>query len=150
MTALKNPGPNHSIPEGLVRKHRPALLRYFQRKGFRLPDDEDATQEVLTRLVCRLGLADEVKQVDSYLFATAANVATDLRRKGRVRAAERHDAYDDALHERATDLTPETIFSGRQALAITILALKNFRSERARCSYSPGSSLCRGRRSRGG
>lgn len=71
--------------EALVCDHRLALLRYFHRKGIRSPDDEDAVQEVFIRLVRREGLAADVQRPDSYLFSTAANVATDLRCLGHIR-----------------------------------------------------------------
>jgi RNA polymerase sigma-70 factor (ECF subfamily) len=107
----------------LARKHRPALLRYFQRKGFRPPDDEDAAQEVFIRLARREGLSEQVERFDSYLFAAAANVALDLRRMGQVRAAGKHDRYDDSLHA-LREHDPEQILQGRQALDALVMALK--------------------------
>lgn len=114
---------DHQAVEALVRAHKPALLRYFRRKGFRQPDDEDAVQEVFIRLARRENLSAEVERFDSYLFATAANVATDLRRMSVVRAAALHDSYDEALHA-PRDHDPETILRGRQALDGVVAALK--------------------------
>lgn len=124
---------DHQAVESLARQHRPALLRYFQRKGFRPPDDEDAVQEVFIRLTRREGLAAEVERFDSYMFAAAAHVASDLRRRDRVRAEDRHDPYDEARHAQG-DHDPEEILRGRQALDAVILALKEL-PERTRTIF---------------
>lgn len=119
--------------DALARQHRRALLGYFRRKGFSPPDDEDAVQEVLIRLSSRKGLATQVGQMEGYLFAAAANVATDLRRRGQVRAEGRHQEYDEAQHAES-DHSPEDILQGRETLAIVVLALKEL-PERTRTIF---------------
>lgn len=121
------------VVEELAREHQPALVRYFQRKGFRPPDDEDAVQEVFVRLSRREGLASEVDRLDSYLFAVAAHVATDLRRTGRARAAGRQEVYEDAQHA-PVDIDPAEIFEGREALRAVIVALNEL-PERTRTIF---------------
>lgn len=69
----------------LARVHRPALLRYFGRKGFSPADAEDCAQEVLLRISRRGDLLNGVERADAYLFTIAANVATDLVRSERRR-----------------------------------------------------------------
>jgi RNA polymerase sigma factor (sigma-70 family) len=127
------PDADHQTVGELARKHRPALLRYFRRKGLRPPDDEDAAQEVFIRLARREGLAEQVGRFDAYLFATAANVALDLRRLGQVRAAGRHDSYDEAVHG-LSDHDPEEILQGREALDLVVVALKEL-PERTRTIF---------------
>jgi RNA polymerase sigma factor (sigma-70 family) len=124
---------DHEVVEGLVRRHRPALLRYFQRKGIRPPDDEDAVQEVFVRLARRDGLATEVASLDAYIFAAAAHVATDLHRWGASRASGRHDAYDEALHA-PPEYGPDEVLEGRQALNLVRIGLKEL-PERTRTVF---------------
>lgn len=126
-------GADRLTVEALAREHWPALLRYFQRKGFRPPDDEDAVQEVFIRLARREGLAEEVDRLDSYLFATAGHVATDLHRMGKARAAGRQDVYDESRHAPA-DLDPGEIFEGRETLRAVIVALREL-PERTRTIF---------------
>jgi RNA polymerase sigma factor (sigma-70 family) len=114
------------VVEALAREHRPALLRYFRRRGFSPPDDEDAAQEVFVRLTKYFSddatAAAKIERLDRYLFAAAANVATDLHRRSAVRAGGRHEIYDENLHAQA-DLDPEAILSGRQLSDALVLAL---------------------------
>jgi RNA polymerase sigma-70 factor (ECF subfamily) len=126
--------PDHDVVEGLAREHQPALLRYFRRKGFRRPDDEDAVQEVFIRLARREGLASEVDRLDSYLFATAGHVATDLHRRSKARGAGKQDVYEEARHAPADHDDPGEIFEGREALCVVILALKEL-PERTRVIF---------------
>ncbi|MDB5459173.1 MAG: polymerase subunit sigma-24 [Caulobacteraceae bacterium] len=126
------------VVEALAREHRPALLRYFRRRGFYPPDDEDAAQEVFVRLINYFSedevSATKIERLDRYLFASAANVATDLRRKGAARAGGRHEVYDETLHAQL-DVDPEAILSGRQSLDTLILALNEL-PERTRTIFA--------------
>ncbi|HKR88876.1 MAG TPA: sigma-70 family RNA polymerase sigma factor [Phenylobacterium sp.] len=109
--------------DALARRHRAALVRYFQRKGFTALDAEDGVQEVFERLARRDGLADRVEHFDGYLFAVAAHVATDLLRRGRARRSRLHDSYEEAVHA-PRDCSPEEVLEGREALARLVTALK--------------------------
>jgi RNA polymerase sigma factor (sigma-70 family) len=134
---MRDNEPEADIVEALAREHRPALLRYFQRRGFRPPDDEDAAQEVFVRMTSFLvgdeSVSAKIERLDRYLFAAAANVATDLRRKSAVRAGGRHETYDENLHAQA-DLDPEAVLSGRQSLDALVLALNEL-PERTRVIF---------------
>jgi len=114
---------DRQLVESLARKHMPAIRRYFRRKGFDHADCDDAAQEVFMRLAQRKGVASEVDKFESYLFATAASVAIDLRRKAVVRSAGLHDSYDDTLHAEV-GYGPEELMDGREALGIMVRALK--------------------------
>lgn len=133
----KRPSPDkltdRQVVEDLAREHRPALMRYFRRKGIRPPEDEDAVQEVFIRLARREGLASEVDRLDGYLFATAGHVATDLHRMAKVRAAGCQEVYEEALHA-PVDHDPGQIFEGREALRVVITALKEL-PERTRVIF---------------
>ncbi|MBQ1497693.1 MAG: sigma-70 family RNA polymerase sigma factor [Sphingomonas sp.] len=121
------------VVDDLARRYRSTLLRYFQRRGVAPLDAEDAVQEVFVRLSQRKALADDVHQPESYIFATAANVATDLHRRATVRANGRHELFDDVLHA-PLDLDPETICAGREALRAVVVALKEL-PERTRTIF---------------
>ena len=121
------------VVEELAREHRFALLRYFQRKGIKPPDDEDAVQEVFVRLTRRHGLSSQVGRPDNYLFAVAANVASDAHRMHKAHAVNRQDVYDEALHAPLTCDAGE-IFEGRETLWTVIVALKEL-PERTRTIF---------------
>lgn len=126
------------IVGALARKHRAALLRYFRRHGFDAPDGEDAAQEVFVRLTNYISDGEEsltkIEKLDRYLFAAAANVATDLRRMRAVRGGGRHEIYDENLHAQA-DVDPEAVLSGRQSLEALVVALNEL-PERTRVIFT--------------
>ncbi|OJY50457.1 MAG: hypothetical protein BGP17_18575 [Sphingomonas sp. 67-41] len=130
---IRNLDVDRHVVDDLARRYRSTLLRYFQRRGVAPLDAEDAVQEVFVRLSQRKALADDVHQPESYIFATAANVATDLHRRATVRANDRHELFDDVLHA-PLDLDPETICAGREALRAVVVALKEL-PERTRTIF---------------
>ncbi|HEX6859637.1 MAG TPA: sigma-70 family RNA polymerase sigma factor [Caulobacteraceae bacterium] len=106
---------DHAAIERLSRAFGRVLIRYFEKRGVRKMDLEDAVQEVFTRLSRREGFS-ELGGLQEYLFETASSVAVDYHRH---RAAQRrsgeHDPYDDDLHAIA-DVSPEEILAGKQDL----------------------------------
>lgn len=120
--SLRGREADHAAVEALSRDLRPALLRYFERRGVAAPDAEDAAQEVFARLSRREGVA-AIERLDAYLFETAANVATDYHRRGTVRRAAAHEVYDDAVHA-LEEFSPERIHSGREELAVLLTGLR--------------------------
>lgn len=85
-------------------------------------DAEDAVQEVFIRLARRRGLAD-LENVEGYLFETAASVAVDHYRRGRVRLEDRHDPYDETAHA-VPDFASDRILEGKQELAMVLEGLR--------------------------
>ena len=106
----------------LSNRLRPALYRYFMRRRLRPEDAEDAVQEVFVRLSRRRGLAG-LENVEGYLFETAASVAIDHHRRGRVRSEGRHDAYDESLHA-VSDFASDRVLEGKQELAMVLEGLR--------------------------
>ena len=106
----------------LSRELRPALLRYFERRGVHADEAEDAAQEVFARLSRREGVA-AIERLDAYLFETAANVAIDYHRRGQVRLRGAHDAYNEAAHA-VEDFSPERVYSGREELGCLLVGLR--------------------------
>ncbi|WP_035293560.1 RNA polymerase sigma factor [Brevundimonas bacteroides] len=113
----------------LAMQFRPALQRYFLRRRLTREDAEDAVQEVFARLSRRAGLAS-IDNIEGYLFETAGSVTIDHQRRGRVRAHDRHDAYDDERHGFA-DFASDRLLQGRQELQIVLAALREL-PERSR------------------
>ncbi len=107
--------------EVLARRHRTALMRYFQKRGVSREEAEDAVQEVWTRLAQRQGLAG-LHSLEGYLFQTAANIAIDLHRHGRAQRRDQHDSYAEGYHAPA-DLSPVELIEGHEALAQVVSAL---------------------------
>jgi RNA polymerase sigma factor (sigma-70 family) len=98
----------------LSQRTRPALFRYFQRRGLAPSDAEDAVQDVFLRL-SRRPEAVVPDHGEAYLFETAASVAIDRHRRVRARKEDQHTAYDEAQHAVA-DHGVDRIVEGRQAL----------------------------------
>jgi RNA polymerase sigma factor (sigma-70 family) len=107
----------------LARAHRPALLRYFGRKGFSPSDAEDAAQDVLLRMSRRADVLEGVESAHAYLFTTAAHVATDKVRLDQRRRGFYHQEFDEELHG-GVDHSPEDILDGRESLARVMTALR--------------------------
>ncbi len=123
---------DYAAVEALSREFRPALLRYFERRGVPANDAEDAAQDVFARLSRREGVA-AFEGLEGYLFETAATVAIDYHRRAGVRRAGAHDAYDDAIHA-PEDFSPERLYSGREELAVLLTGLREL-PERTRSVF---------------
>lgn len=124
MSISSTPGreADHAAIERLSRAFGRVLIRYFEKRGVRKMDLEDAVQEVFTRLSRREGFS-ELGGLQEYLFETASSVAVDYHRHwGSQRRAGEHDLYDDALHAPA-DVSPEQILTGKQDLQALYRAL---------------------------
>jgi RNA polymerase sigma factor (sigma-70 family) len=113
---------DHAAIERLSRAFGRVLLRYFDKRGVRKMDQEDAVQEVFARLSRREGFSD-VGGLQEYLFETASSVAVDYHRHwSSQRRAGEHDEYDDARHA-VEDFSPERILTGKEDLQALYRAL---------------------------
>lgn len=113
---------DHAAVEALSRAFRPALVRYFERRGVPSMDAEDVAQDVFDRLARRQGVAG-IEKLERYLFETAANAAVDYHRRAKARGRSRQVAYNEALHAPA-DASPEVIFAAQKELADVLVALR--------------------------
>ena len=91
---------DHAAVEALSREFRPALVRYFERRGVPAMDAEDVAQDVFDRLARRQGVA-VIEKLERYLFETAANAAVDYHRRAKVRGRTRPGAPDGDLRVNA-------------------------------------------------
>ena len=113
---------DHAAVEALSRQFRPALVRYFERRGIPTMDAEDVVQDVFDRLARRQGVAG-IEKLERYLFETAANAAVDYHRRAKARGRTRQVSYNEALHAPA-DASPEVIFAAQQELSDVLIALR--------------------------
>lgn len=98
----------------LSQRARPALIRYFERRGLTPADAEDAVQDVFLRL-SRRPEAVMPDHGEAYMFETAASVAIDRHRRGRSRREDQHTVYDETLHA-VPDHAVDRLVEGRQEL----------------------------------
>lgn len=116
----------------LSRTYQAVLVRYFQRRGIQNADAQDLAQEVFYRLARQESL-DDVATMESYLFATAANVGRDFFRRAKVRSDNPAESFVDSIQLTA-DLSPERQLADRQELE-SVLAALNEMPERMRTIF---------------
>ena len=100
---------------------RGALTRYFGRHVRDRAEIDDLVQDVFLRIIKRGG-SQGLENFDGYVFETAASVLNDRSRRRKVRQADRHLPFDPDLHAQS-DLGPDSVLAGRQALRETTVAL---------------------------
>lgn len=116
----------------LSHRFRPALKAYFAKRAPAGVDPDDLVQDVFVRLARRGRLAT-IRQVDGYLFQTAANVLTDRLRSGAARRRQDHVPYREVDHAHE-DTSPDAVLMGREALAQLVAALYEL-SDRRRAVF---------------
>ncbi|WP_277984453.1 RNA polymerase sigma factor [Sphingomonas faeni] len=106
------PGDRTTILRALVEKYSRPLSRYFNRRVSTPHDVPDLVQEVFLRL-SRLTDPNDIRQRDSFIFVTAANVLKDQARRDQVRGAGLSDPIDDFSLE-GSDFSPDRVLESRQ------------------------------------
>lgn len=114
-------GDRQSLAE-LDRRFRPALKAYFLKRAPATVDAEDLVQDVFVRLAKRGEIA-AIRQVEGYVFQTAANVLTDRVRWRAVRRRGDHVPYLESDHQDEEN-SPESVLMGREAVARLLDALR--------------------------
>jgi RNA polymerase sigma-70 factor (ECF subfamily) len=115
-----DPGSNEALALK-SRGIRTALALYFRRHGTDQADIDDLVQDVFLRILKRRG-SDRLENFEGYVFETAASVLNDRFRRRKVRHADRHLPFDQD-HHAGSDISPERILAGRQAVRATTVAL---------------------------
>lgn len=109
----------------IVRRYYAPLLSFFRKRTRNSPEVPDLVQQVFLRLAQRPD-AHIVENPDAYIFQTASNALKDHYRRMSVR--ERHiktsDGEDDATDLVPSDLSPERVALGREAIAKLSSALR--------------------------
>jgi RNA polymerase sigma factor (sigma-70 family) len=105
----------------LYQRHSATLIRLLRGRLLNRQEAEDVTQEAYLR-ICAAGGTAALENPKAFLFKTAANLATDLRRRQRVRhsvqgpaAGSEQGGLDNIA---AVIATPEQIVSDRPRLAL--------------------------------
>lgn len=95
-------------------RYADSLKRYLSRRGFQPADVDDASQEVLLRLL----ETDEIDKLDRWVARVARNVAVDFYRRHRT------IALGDALGEVSADLDPVKALSQKELMSAYQSALR--------------------------
>lgn len=95
---------------------RPALQRFFGRKGIPPGEIDDLVQEVFLRIIRRGGTA--VENIDGYARAVAMSVVADRGRSRASRMVDAHVSYEPDLHG-SDEVSPHRVLEGRIALRDT-------------------------------
>lgn len=98
----------------LVASYSRPLTRYFQRQVAASHEVPDLVQEVFLRL-SRMDDPSEIRERDSFIFVTAANVLRDRARRDRT-GGERQAAFFDDTLEDGSEFPPDRVLEGRQAV----------------------------------
>jgi RNA polymerase sigma factor (sigma-70 family) len=108
----------------LDRRYRLPLLKFFQRRGCTAALAEDLTQDVFLKVVA-YQRASEIKNLQSFVFRTAANRLRDSARSTRRWSTS---SLEDAGGARESApllvefITPERILQGRQDVEVVTQA----------------------------
>ena len=106
-------------------------LRGFFSKRISDPGEvDDLTQEVFLHLI-RRARGGPIQHVEQYVFQVAANALRDWGRRRRARDQDAHESFDADVHQPATDLSPERVLLGREAVGLVTATLRGL-SERTR------------------
>jgi RNA polymerase sigma-70 factor (ECF subfamily) len=113
----------HSRLDQFVRRYYAPLVSFFRRRTRHSADVDDLVQQVFLRL-SQHPHVDAIKNPDAYIFQTAANALTDHVRRNGVRRRIFEDTGTEDAVEWSSDLSPERVLQGSQALAQLIAALR--------------------------
>jgi RNA polymerase sigma factor (sigma-70 family) len=127
--------------EQLCEKYWLPVYSYVRRKGYKVEDCQDLTQEFFARLVAdnRIAKADQQKgRFRSFLLTSLNYFLSDewdksraLKRGGGIRNLSLHFDTGEALYELepVENMTPEQIYERRWALTLLETVLNRLRSE---------------------
>jgi RNA polymerase sigma-70 factor (ECF subfamily) len=101
--------------DALSRDFRQPLTVYFLRRLNNPHDADDLVQEVFARLMSHPDVG-EMEGARGYVFETAQSVFVDWLRRRSTRHADKHCAFDPAIHG-DTDFASERVILAREQLA---------------------------------
>ncbi|WP_189644786.1 RNA polymerase sigma factor [Luteimonas gilva] len=96
-------------------RYRAPLRGFFAKRVKDAAEVEDLTQEVFLHLI-RRAHGEPIEHVEQYVFQVAANALRDWRRRRDVRDQDAHESFDAEIHQPATDISPERVLLGREAV----------------------------------
>lgn len=107
--------------DAMVRRMRPALLRFFGRRTGSTAIAEELTQDLFLRLLRRPDLF-ELENVEGYIFEAASNLARDRARREAVRGGVHVELEAETLGLDEPD--PEQVVDGRKRLEAVLAAVE--------------------------
>jgi len=96
-------------------RFRMPLRGFFSKRVKDAAEVDDLTQEVFLHLI-RRARGEPIEHVEQYVFQVAANALRDWRRRREVRDQDAHESFDADIHQPATDISPERVLLGREAI----------------------------------
>ncbi|MGE7205999.1 RNA polymerase sigma factor [Sphingomonas sp. NPDC019816] len=112
-SSQRDPG-RVSVLRDLVTSYSRPLTRYFQRRVAVSQDVPDLVQEVFLRL-SRMNDPADIRERDSFIFVTAANVLRDRARRDRAGTEQRAVFFEESMEE-GSEFPPDRVLEGKQAV----------------------------------
>ncbi len=105
-------------------RYRAPLRGFFAKRVRDASEVDDLTQEVFLHLL-RRARGGAIEHVEQYVFQVAANVLRDWARRRKVRAMDVQESFDEDLHQPATDISPERVLLGEEAVRVMTAVLRS-------------------------
>ncbi|MGS1079593.1 RNA polymerase sigma factor [Pseudoxanthomonas beigongshangi] len=105
-------------------RYRGPLRGFFAKRVRDASEVDDLTQEVFLHLL-RRARGGAIEHVEQYVFQVAANVLRDWARRRKVRAMDVQESFDEDLHQPATDISPERVLLGEEAVRVMTAVLRS-------------------------
>lgn len=105
-------------------RYRAPLRGFFAKRVRDSSEVDDLTQEVFLHLL-RRARGGAIEHVEQYVFQVAANVLRDWARRRKVRAMDVQESFDEDLHQPATDISPERVLLGEEAVRVMTAVLRS-------------------------
>jgi RNA polymerase sigma-70 factor (ECF subfamily) len=109
--------------EWVTWRYSTALHRFFAHRVNNPADVSDLVQKVFVRVIQR-SKGEPIENVQGYLFQVAASVLNDEYRRARVRHQDDHESYDENVHDLHSEISPERILLGEEAVMRIAAAVK--------------------------
>lgn len=108
--------------EDFARRYYAPLISFFRKRTRNAPEAQDLVQQVFLRLAQYRELT-RIQNPDGFIFQTAANILKDHHRQNIVRQQNAdHPAVSGDAGD--SDLSPERVLAGEEALARLVNALR--------------------------
>lgn len=104
-------------------RYRAPLRGFFAKRVKDANEVDDLTQEVFLHLL-RRARGGAIEHVEQYVFQVAANVLRDWARRRKVRAVDVQESFDEEIHQPATDISPERVLLGEEAVKVMTAVLR--------------------------
>jgi RNA polymerase sigma-70 factor (ECF subfamily) len=128
--------------EKVARQYDAPLRGFFAKRVRNQADVDDLVQAVFVQLMQR-GRGQPIEHVHQYIFRVAANVLRDQHRRSQARRQDVHESYDESEHAVRSDLSPERVLLGREAVERMAAALEELPERTRDIFILRGIRLCK-------